>query len=236
MPPSQEPREEVAALRERLSRLSEASRRINESLDFQTVLQGVLDSARDLTASQYGVITLFDPTGQVEDFLASGFTPEQARQIWEMPQGVPFFEYLRNLAQPLRVADFAGHAQAMGLPEFRPPTEVSAFLNAPIRHRGEVMGNICLARGQAGHEFSPEDEETLVMFASQVALVIANARRHREERAGPGRPGDAGQHRTGGRDWCWTAAPARCGPSTRKPDGSCDPCTHPAPPPSNCWR
>ena len=55
MPPSQEPQGEVAALRERLSRLSEASRRINESLDFQTVLQGVLDSARDLTSSQYGV-------------------------------------------------------------------------------------------------------------------------------------------------------------------------------------
>ena len=182
MPPSQEPQGEVAALRERLSRLSEASRRINESLDFQTVLQGVLDSARDLTASQYGVITLFDPTGQIEDCLASGFTPEEARELWEMPQGVRFFEYLRNLAQPLRVADFTGHAKAMGLPEFRPPTEVSSFLDAPIRHRGEVMGNICLARGQAGQEFSPEDEETLVMFASQVALVIANARRHREER------------------------------------------------------
>ena len=30
-------------------------------------------------------------------------------------------------------------------------------------------------------EFTAEDEETLVMFASQAALVIANARRHREE-------------------------------------------------------
>ena len=87
MQPSEELQGEVAALRERLSRLSEASRRINESLDFQTVLQGVLDSARDLTSSQYGVITLFAPTGQIEDFLASGFTPEEARELWEMPQG-----------------------------------------------------------------------------------------------------------------------------------------------------
>ena len=31
-------------------------------------------------------------------------------------------------------------------------------------------------------EFSQADEETLVMFASQAALVIANARTHREER------------------------------------------------------
>ena len=36
------------ALRTRLSRLSEASLRITESLDLETVLQGVLDSARSM--------------------------------------------------------------------------------------------------------------------------------------------------------------------------------------------
>ena len=36
-----EPAQENEALRERLSRLSEASLRINESLDFEAVLQGV---------------------------------------------------------------------------------------------------------------------------------------------------------------------------------------------------
>ena len=40
---------ENQALRERLARLSQASRRINESLDFDTVLQEVVDSARSLT-------------------------------------------------------------------------------------------------------------------------------------------------------------------------------------------
>ncbi|MCY4448584.1 MAG: hypothetical protein OXE02_07030, partial [Chloroflexi bacterium] len=45
---------------DRLSRLSAASLRINESLDFDTVLQGVLDSARSLTAARYGVMTLLD--------------------------------------------------------------------------------------------------------------------------------------------------------------------------------
>ena len=36
---------------DRLSRLSQASLRINESLDFDTALQGVLDSARSLTGA-----------------------------------------------------------------------------------------------------------------------------------------------------------------------------------------
>ena len=54
---------EIQALRGRLSRLSEASLRINESLDFDTVLQGVLDSARELTSSRYGVFILLDDAG-----------------------------------------------------------------------------------------------------------------------------------------------------------------------------
>ena len=43
---------------------SEASLRINESLDFGTVLRGVLDSARSLTGARYGVITLLDDAGR----------------------------------------------------------------------------------------------------------------------------------------------------------------------------
>ena len=38
--------ENEAALRERLAKLSKASLRINESLDFDTVLQGVMDGSR----------------------------------------------------------------------------------------------------------------------------------------------------------------------------------------------
>ena len=98
-----------------------------------------------------------------------------------MPDGPRFFEYINSIPGPLRVADFAAHTASMGFPEFRPPVPVSSFLAAPIRHRGESVGNIHVAKSEPGLEFSAEDEETLVMFASQAALVIANARRHRDE-------------------------------------------------------
>ena len=54
-----------------------------------------------------------------------------------------------------------------------------SFLAAPIRHQGEHLGTIYLDEKEG--EYTQEDEETLVMFASQAALVIANARRYREE-------------------------------------------------------
>ena len=168
--------------RERLSRLTEASLRINESLDLDEVLQGVLDSARTLTDARYALITTLDDSGQADDFLVAGLTEDETRRLWEMPGGLQFFEYLSALPGPLRVADFAAHIRSLGLPEFRSPAPASSFLAVPIRHQGVSVGNIHVAKEEPGEEFSREDEETLVMFASQVALVIANARRHRDER------------------------------------------------------
>ena len=173
---------EIAELRDRLSRLSQASLRINESIDFDTVLQGVLDSACSLTGARYGVITLLDEPGQVQDFVTSGLTQEEHRRFTDLPEGMMFFQYLSNIQEPLRLRDFHSHVQSLGLPEFQPPMAVSSplpFLAAPVRHRGEGVGAIYV--GEKDVEFTPEDEETLVMFASQAALVIANARRHREE-------------------------------------------------------
>ncbi len=56
-----------------------------------------------------------------------------------------------------------------------------SFLAAPILHQGQRVGNIFLAWKKAGEEFTREDEETLVLFASQAALVLSNARRYRDE-------------------------------------------------------
>ena len=175
---------EIEALRERLSRLSEASLRINESLDFEAVLQGVLDGARALTGARYGVISLLDDAGRMQDFFISGLTPEEYQQVVDLSDGPRLLEYLTRLSEPLRLPDFFSHTRALGFPGFRLPLPVSeapAFLVAPVRHRGEVVGHIYLVDTADGREFTAGDEETLVMFASQAALVIANARRYREE-------------------------------------------------------
>ena len=172
---------ENEALRDRLSRLSEASLRINESLDLDTVLQEVVDNARALTASRYGAITIPGEVFRRPTFIASGLTPEEHQGFWDMPEGLGLFEYLSGLEEPLRVSNIDSHLKALNMPDFLPSVQVSSVLVAPIRHAGVGIGTIYLARDAGGGEFTQEDEETLVMFASQAALVIVNAGRHREE-------------------------------------------------------
>ncbi len=171
-------------LRERLSRLSRASQRINESLDLETVLQGVVDSARSVTDARYCVVTLLDDEGKVQEYLVSGMTPQEAGQMWSFPEASHLYEYLRQIKEPLRLVDLFGHNRALNLPEVRPSewnAPTISFMAAPIDHRGECVGHFFLAGKVSGPEFTAEDEETLVMFASQAALVIANAQRYREQ-------------------------------------------------------
>ena len=185
MNPPEELLRENRALRQRLALLSQASLSINESLDFDTVLQGVLDSARSLTSARYGVIALHDDAGNAGDFLSSGMTTDEAERVWRIPGWPEHFGYLSQLPGPLRVPDLLGHLRSLGLPEMAPPLAVSprvSFLAAPVLHLGQRVGSVFLAEKEGGQEFTPEDEETLALFAAQAALAIANARRHREER------------------------------------------------------
>ena len=175
---------EIARLRERLSLLSQASRRINESLEFDQVLQGVLDSACSLTSARYGVMIRFDDVGEVPDFLAYGFSPEDVERLWSAPDRYQVMEAMTNVSEPMRLPDLAEYARGLGFTEFTIPlpVDVFRFMAAPMFHRGERVGHVFVGDKEDGAEFTLADEEILVMFAAQAALVIANAGAYREER------------------------------------------------------
>ena len=170
---------ENEALRDRLSRLSQASLRINESLDFEGVLQEVVDSARAITDARFGGLTTVDGSGQLESFLSSGLTPEQHEALYT-PEGPAIYDLFLNMKEPLRVDDLTAYVKSLGYPGNS--AYLKSFLGTPILHRGVPVGLCCVANKEGGGGFTQEDEATLVMFASQAALVIANARRHRDER------------------------------------------------------
>ena len=173
---------EIETLRNRLSGLSEAGVRITEDLDLDTVLQEVVDAARSLTGARISGLTALDEDGFLQAFITSGMTAEERQRFVDLPGGPEFFAYLSMIPGPLRLADFSAYTTTAGLPEIGPPLgPVQGFLGAPIRHRGRHIGNLYLSDKEGGLEFTQEDEDTLLMFASQAAMAITNARRHREE-------------------------------------------------------
>ena len=173
---------EVQALRERLSRLSEASLRITENLDLDTVLQEVVDGARSITEAKRGGITVLDEAGELQAFVTSGLTAKERQLFTSLPAGMDFFDFMVKITEPIRVGDFSAFAAAAGLPEIpRPAGLLQTFLAAPIRHRGHFTGNFYLSDKEGSLEFTQEDEDTLLMFAAHAAMAISNARRYRDE-------------------------------------------------------
>ena len=120
-----EPGRQIETLRERISALTAAFLRISTSLDLDTVLHEIAETARALTGARYAVITTIDDAGRLEDAVPSGFTPEEKRQV---------VEWTDNLLT-------CPHAGNTLSPYFDPGTE-PRFLAAASRHDNNcTLGN-----------------------------------------------------------------------------------------------
>ena len=125
------------------------------------------------------MIATVDDAGAIQEFIAPGLSADERRHMAEWPHGYQFFEHLQNLPGALRLADVPAYVRSLGYSE---ELTLSKTLQAtPMRHRGVHVGNFFLGEKAGGQEFTGEDEEVLVLFASQAATAIANARTHRAE-------------------------------------------------------
>ena len=173
-------RQENEALRERISALNAAILRISASLDPDTVLADVVQSARGLIGARYGVIVTVDKAGAPRDCAFSGFTPEEERELAAWPGSALLYSHLRDLPGPLRLADLSDYVRSLGI---APPQTFSSTLQAvPMRHQDAEVGHFFLAGKADGEQFTDDDEELLKLVASLAAAAMANARTRRNER------------------------------------------------------
>lgn len=167
-------------LRNRISRLSAAILRISASLDLDTVLKEIVDSARSLTGARCGIITPANAAGELQAFVSSGFTAEEHARLATWSNEPRLLEHFRDLEIPLRLNSLPPALRAPDISSDLIPTD--SFRCTPLRDRGRHVGIFFLA-GQKGEPgVTDTDEEVLMLFASQAATAIANARTYRDER------------------------------------------------------
>ena len=172
-------RRALDASRARTAALSAAILRTNASLDLATVLAEAAGTARALTGARYAIITTVDEAGAVRDFVSSGFTEAEHRRFAEWAEGPKLFAHLRDLPGPVRLTDLPALVRSLGLSADL--MRAKTFLGTPMRHRDVHVGHFFLAGKEGAPAFTDADEEVLVLFASQAASAIANARAHHAE-------------------------------------------------------
>jgi nitrate/nitrite-specific signal transduction histidine kinase len=154
---------------------------ILRELDLESVLQQVVDRARDLVGARYGALSLLREGGGIEAFLTSGITAEERARIGPVPAGHGLLEVVLDEGRPLRLDDLTQDARSVGFPPFHPP--MHSLLALPVVSQGRVLGNLYVTEKEARASFNADDEETLARFATLAALAIENARLHRQVQA-----------------------------------------------------
>ena len=160
----------------RLSSLLELSSLVVSQLDLDSVLQTVVNTAREFSkAALSGLLVLSErPPEEYESFFVSGWaTPPR-----HYPTGSGIFNLPLRTGHPLRVANAPDHPQSVGTPHGHPP--IGPFLGVPLKAREHILGTLFVANLSGGTPFSIEDEELLVAFAAHAAVAIHNARLYRQ--------------------------------------------------------
>jgi nitrate/nitrite-specific signal transduction histidine kinase len=157
--------------------LHEAGLAITGELDLETVLQTVVDEARDLAGARYGALTLLGGGGTVEAFLTSGLDRDLLERLGPAPANHGLLGVVLNEGRALRMADLTQDRRATGFPEEHPA--MHSLLAVPIRSHGRILGSLYLTEKANAEEFDASDEDRLDRFATQAAVAIESARLHR---------------------------------------------------------
>ena len=179
--------------------LLEAGLTLASELSLPMVLQRIVDLAAQVADARYGAIGVIGDGGDLVEFVTTGLSARLHRAIGPLPQGRGILGLLISQPRAIRIANIAAHASSVGFPRHHPP--MGSFLGAPVQAMGKVYGNIYLTEKRSAPEFSEEDEESLVILATQAGVAIANAtlyaQTHQRERWLDALKGHHRQH-TGG--------------------------------------
>ena len=153
---------------------------LSSSQGLNSVLQTLVDTARDISDARYAALGVLDATGaQLAQFVTSGVPEGVSERVGNCPIGRGLLALLIKDPRPIRLQDVPHHPMAQGLPSGHP--DISSLLGVPIMARARVFGNLYVAEKVDGYEFTEEDLNLLKMLAALAAAAIENAQL-REER------------------------------------------------------
>ena len=170
----------MAERRDRKDVLLEAGLALASELSLPIVLQRIVDLAAEVTDARYGALGVIGEGGEIVDFITTGISGKERRAIGELPHGLGILGLLIHEPQSIRITNIADHPKSVGFPPNHPP--MGSFLGAPVQAMGKVFGNIYLTEKRSASEFSQEDEDSLLILATQAGAAIANATLYAETR------------------------------------------------------
>lgn len=169
-------RKQIATWSARLVNLQEASRTLLSVLAYSSLetdlLQQGIEALNALLETRYSAIGIIDDNGKLLQFIYTGLTPEQVKQIGRFPEGSGLLGVVIQENCPIRLDDISQDPRSAGFPPGHPP--MKSLLIVPISLGGRVYGRIYACDKINGATFTADDEMIAMSFSHSLALTLAN--------------------------------------------------------------
>ncbi len=172
--------EEVAYLRRQvafLTRMVAISRLLNSTVDFNHLLQLIMDTATEILDAEAASILLVDErTGELF-FAASSGTSQEMLQRIKVPVEGSLAGTIYKTGQPLIVNDASHDPRHYdGVDACFNSFQTRSLLGVPLTVRDRSIGVLEVVNKRDRQPFGDEDVDILFALASQAAVAIENAR------------------------------------------------------------
>jgi len=182
LPPLQpDPVTEAGRLKERLRRVFNVSRQMNELHDTDALLNFAMDQVIELSGAERGFLTILEPGHGLDFKVVRGMPESDIRRA----RAQTAYTVLSDVAQsktPILLQD-AADRNGLDAAEGGAALNTRSVVCVPLLARSELLGMIYVDNRAISGQFSETDMDLLTLFANQAATAIENVRLYQETMA-----------------------------------------------------
>ncbi len=139
----------------------------------ESVLQCIVDLAREVVPTRYAALAITGESGRIERFVSSGMIPMEHERVDHPPEGYGLLGHIPHAREPLLVSDIASDPRTSGFPVGHP--QMQSLLGVPLRLGERLLGSLYLSERWDAEPFTEADAATVELFAAQAAATIDRA-------------------------------------------------------------
>ncbi len=164
-----------------LEALSDAVLALGSEQSVASILQRLVNAARELVGARYAALGVPDDEGGFAEFLVSGMTDTEIEAIGPLPRSHGMLDAVLQSKESLLTTDLQDDDRFGAWWPIHHP-DMHSLLGVPIVAKGSVIGAIYLTEKEPSGEFGPDDRALIERFAAHAAVVMENARLFEESR------------------------------------------------------
>ena len=159
---------------DRLATLHKASLELVSDLTLDTLLERIVNLAREEVGASYAALGVMDEHGRLTQFIPVGMDNCEIEDIGDFPVGKGLIGALQKERKTINISSIAGDLRSAGFPKNHPNME--SFLGVPIVQGDKIFGQIYMTNKVGYPEFTTDDERVIETLAAYAAVAINNAR------------------------------------------------------------